>query len=219
MLYGVKINNENTLVNYGLCLLADVSDQTPTLQEKRYQIPGRNGTVNASYALTGYPIFNDRMLTFTLFKSAPDPELQEIRAALMAKYQGTQVQLIMPWDEDHYFEGVIMFGQISGYNTGRIPVTMVAAPYRKKLQSTQVTQEISTSAAQVVLQNEGMPTIPTFTATTAAQITVGRANYSIEANTPYTNTALQMTADGLALQVHTLSGTGTLTITYQEGTL
>ena len=96
---------------------------------------------------------------------------------------------------------------------------MVAAPYRKKLQITQVAQDIGTSAAQIVLQNEGMPTIPTFTATTAAQITVGDASYSIEANIPYTNTALQMNADGLTLQAQALSSNGTLTITYQEGAL
>ena len=66
MLHGVKINGVDTMEQYGLVLAADMQVEAPTLRENRYSIPGMDGSLNASYALTGGPVFNDIGITFML---------------------------------------------------------------------------------------------------------------------------------------------------------
>ena len=134
MLYGVSIRGENddvaTLVDYGLCILDDLTIGEAKLKENYVNIPGANGSLNLSYAPQGYPVYEDREISFTLFKGVDDIALEAIRAELANMFHGKVVDLMLPNDNKHSWEGVIQFGAISGYNSGKIPVTFRAQPYK-----------------------------------------------------------------------------------------
>lgn len=134
MLYGVSIRGENdavaTLVDYGLCILDDLTIGEAKLKENYVDIPGANGSLNLSYAPQGYAVYEDREISFTLFKGVDDVALETIRAELANSFHGQKVELMLPNDNEHFWEGVIQFGGISGYNSGKIPVTFRAQPYK-----------------------------------------------------------------------------------------
>ena len=134
MLYGVNIKGKdeeiNTLSYYGLCILDDLTIGEAKLKENYVDIPGANGSLNLSYAPQGYAVYEDREISFTLFKGVDDVELETIRAELANSYHGQEVNLILPNDLYSYWAGVIQFGAISGYNSGKIPVTFRAQPYK-----------------------------------------------------------------------------------------
>lgn len=130
MLYGIKINGIDTLAEYGLALAADYSIEAPTLKETRVDIPGADGSVNLSYALTGRPTFNDRNITFSLLRSAHDSDIVRLRSRLMTQFHGREVQIVFPFDSSVYYSGVMQIGEMSGYNRSIIPVKITAAPYR-----------------------------------------------------------------------------------------
>ena len=134
MLYGVDISGKdeevNTLSYYGLCILDDLTIGEAKLKENYVDIPGANGSLNLSYAPQGYAVYEDREISFTLFKGVDDVELETIRAELANSYHGQEVNLILPNDLYSYWTGVIQFGAMSGYNSGKIPVTFRAQPYK-----------------------------------------------------------------------------------------
>ena len=130
MLYGVKINGIDTLAEYGLALASDYSIEAPTMKETRVDIPGADGSINLSYALTGRPTFNDRNISFSLFRSTHDSDLVRLRSKLMSQFHGREVQLVFPFDGSVYYSGILQIGNITNYNSSVIPVSMTASPYR-----------------------------------------------------------------------------------------
>lgn len=209
MLHGVSINGLNTLTEYGLLLCADLIIGEPKLKENYVDIPGGNGSLNLSYSPQGYAVYEDRTITFKLFKAMGEDERNRLVTTLRNAWHGQEIDLVLPNDLTHYWHGVIQFGEIGGYNYGEIPVTMRAAPYKLK---TSVTSVSGTGA--VTLSNERMPVVPTVTATEA--VTLAWSGYSV-AISPGTQKIPQ-----LVLQqgdtVVTVSG-GSVTFEYREGSL
>ena len=136
MLYGIDIVNFDEQIQYdsltddGLCLLDDLTIGEAKLKENYVNIPGANGSLNLSYAPQGYPVYEDREISFTLFKGVDDIALEAIRAELANMFHGKEVELALPNDPNSFWTGVIQFGAISGYNSGKIPVTFRAQPYK-----------------------------------------------------------------------------------------
>ena len=136
MLHGIGIEWFDEQIQYdsltedGLCLLDDLTIGEAKLKENYVDIPGGNGSLNLSYAPQGYPVYEDREISFTLFKGVDDIALEVIRAKLANMFHGHEVHLILPNDLNSYWAGVIQFGAISGYNSGKIPVTFRAQPYK-----------------------------------------------------------------------------------------
>ena len=136
MLHGISIEwfdeqiQYNSLTEDGLCLLDDLTIGEAKLKENYVDIPGGNGSLNLSYAPQGYPVYEDREISFTLFKGVDDIALEAIRAKLANMFHGQEVDLYLPNDRNSYWTGVIQFGAISGYNSGKIPVTFRAQPYK-----------------------------------------------------------------------------------------
>lgn len=136
MLHGIGIDWFDEQIQYdsltedGLCLLDDLTIGEAKLKENYIDIPGGNGSLNLSYAPQGYPVYEDREISFTLFKGVDDVALEAIRAKLANMFHGREVNLILPNDLNSFWTGVIQFGAISGYNSGKIPVTFRAQPYK-----------------------------------------------------------------------------------------
>ena len=133
MLYGVKLDGVDTLKEYGLMLLADVKIGTPKLKETRKSIPGANGDLNLSYAITGRPTYENRPLDFSLFRSANDITLTAIKSALMGKYHGREVRIQFPFDRSRYYTGVLSVGETAGYNSGKFSVSAEVYPYKLEI--------------------------------------------------------------------------------------
>ena len=131
MTYGVTINDTNLKTQHGLILLDDLNIGAPPMREVLIEIPGKSGTINASYAASdGDPVYGNRTISFTLFKAVNDTDLSTLRSTLMTNYHGKVCTIKLPTDTTHYYRGVVHIGDISGYNSGKIPVSVTAEPYR-----------------------------------------------------------------------------------------
>jgi len=130
MLHGVIIDNYDTLESFGLALLADVEIGSPKPQESRIVIPGRNGTLRLGATHYGTPVYGDRTIRFALFRACIDRKLLAAWREFATMVHGRQVSLILPGEPTFYYYGTMELGSISGYNSGMIPVTMTAEPYK-----------------------------------------------------------------------------------------
>lgn len=174
MLHGVTINSVNTLTTYGLALLADLKIAEPKLKANRVNIPGGDGDLNMSYAPQGRAVYECREISFRLFKRMDEASRDALVSTLRNLWHGQEVDLVLPNDSTHYWHGVLSIGDVSGYNAGIIPVTLLADPY--KLKSTATTKTLA-SPGPVVLSNERMAVVPTVT--TSAEVTLAWGDYSV----------------------------------------
>lgn len=130
MITGVTIGGVDTLARWGLILLADLKIESPTLKSNLINVPGRNGSVNMSYAVSnGEPVFDNGKITFTLFKAVEDIELKQIRDELAELCHGREQTLILPINNNVHYKGLFHIGDVSGYNTGKIAVSVITEPH------------------------------------------------------------------------------------------
>lgn len=216
MIYGVDIGGVDTLQQWGLLLCADLKNDAPELKSNMVDIPGRSGSVNMSYVVSnGQPVFEDREISFTLFAPVDDVTLNQIRAELAALCHGREQTLTLPTDPTHYYRGVFAVGRISGYNSGKIPVEVLAEPYAYKNDQTEISSTIpAVGSVNITLTNEMMPATVTVTASDDITLTVDETAYSI----PVGTTTLPITLTGGETEITVAGEEGeTVQITYQEG--
>lgn len=214
MLYGVIINGINTLTEYGLCLCADLKIGTPELKENRVDIPGGDGSLNMSYSPQGMPVYKDRRISFTLFKRMGEIDRDQLVSTLRNLWHGLEVDIVLPNDTQHFWHGVISIGDVSNYNTGKIPVDMIAEPYKYKSQETIISQSISDSGT-ILLRNERMPVVPTVTSNAAVTLSWDGFSVSIAAGEQLIP-QLVLKAGETEISV---SGSATVSFSYREGCL
>lgn len=230
---GIMINGTDTLEQWGLILLDDLTIEEAKLKSVLIDVPGADGELNASYGMTGgVPVFSSRQLSFTLFASGLSkaggvlthgtPPKEEavnlIRTQLQGRYHGREVEVILPDDPTHYFRGILSVGVKSKYNSGRIPITLQAFPYRLKTESTVVEETIPQGGSTTItLENEQRRVVPTITVSAETTIRKGDRTWTIQAGTRVIP-GLYLDAGSTELAV---SGTGGATISflYQEGRL
>ena len=230
---GVIINGVDTLEEWGLILLEDLKIGEAKLKSTWVNIPGADGSLNMSYGLTdGSPVFDMRTISFTLFasgitkvgqrlimrKAKDEAAVNEIRAALQAAYHGREVNVFLPDDSTHYFRGVLAVGDKSKFNSGQIPITLTAYPYRLKRAETSVAVTIPSSGTiTVTLDNEQRRVVPTITTTGNLSVQKGSRTWAIEPGTTRLS-GLYLDAGETELAMSGTAGTE-VTITYQEGRL
>ena len=219
MLHGVKIDGVDTLTRYGLCLLADVEIPAPAVRTTRITVPGMDGSIDASQALTGGPVYDDVDISMALFARKADTELQAIRRQLLNAYHGREVQLALPHDAAHYYLGTLSIGNLSGYGSGQIPVTLHAGPWRYKLEPTVVAaSDLSATYKQLTLANEARPVIPTITVAQDTTLLWGGDEIALSAGT-HRRPEIRLAAGDNILSAKVASGTGSIEIKDQEATL
>lgn len=236
MFRGVKINGIDTYEEYGLMLLAGVVIGSPQLKETRKEIPGRSGSLNLSYAVTGRPTYKDRPITFELFKSVDDTALDALRTKVRGLYHGREVTLEFPFDKSHYYTGVIQFGDASGYNSGRIPVSMTAFPYKYENEAStddwlwdSFNFETDIARQYVSLPVEGtaaytiigsiMPISPVFDVTSADGSGLDVSINGVSFHLPEGRSSVLGLMLDDADYIFTFTGTGTVTIEFRGGKL
>lgn len=180
---GAEIGGFDTLRKWGLILLADTIIGMPPLKKNLVEIPAADGTINMSYVVTdGEPVYGNRNISFSLFKAVNDDELNEIRAELIALCHGRETTLRLPIDRNHYYKGLFSVGDMKGYHSGTIPISVIAEPYAIKNDPTILNIIIRGSGTEsVTVSNEMRPAVPIFTASDDVAITFNNVTYTISA--------------------------------------
>lgn len=150
MLRGVKIDYIDTLTDFGLAVLADIKIETPKLKTNYINVPGANGALNLSNYPQGRPTFEMRHITFTLFKGVDDLSLWASYKELLVRFHGREVTVKLPTDNYAYeYKGVIQFGDVTGFNSGKITADLYADPV--KYQDIERTIDVSDGEAHKML--------------------------------------------------------------------
>lgn len=225
MMYGVYIDNIDTMAELGLILTAELTIGTPEPRTNYVTVPEADGDLDLTGVLTGGAVrYGMREISFELYPAfdiiagtrspATEQHAALIRSRLANLIHGQKHKLWLPDDGNHYFLGRMAVGEKGGYNNTVIPVTMTAEPWRYK---TMETVRTITSTGTVTLNNEKKPAQPIFTSTAVATVSFNGTSYQIRPNE-------ENTFDGIVLaegqtQITITSLTKPVIISYQEATL
>lgn len=200
--------------------LAELELSALEQQTNYVTVPGRSGSVDLSTAVSGLPVYNDRTLTATLETSEGTRAQRETAINTMVnRLDGLRLHIVLPDDPSGYLDGRISVAR--NYNDlahASVTISAVCYPYKLKSAETTVTASLTEVDTEISLSCDRRPVVPTITTTAETVLTWGADSYTVSAGTRQLP-GIRLTQGTHTLKARTTSGTGEITITYQEGSL
>lgn len=220
MIIGVTIAGKHSLDDLGM-YLTDADIGFPEVRTNYVDVPGRNGLLDLSTALDGEIQYRDRIITLTFVTTARlcGQTWPSFLASLASIVHGQLVPLAFDDDEDWYYSGR---GAISSYamegSRWTVQIEFTCDPWRYKSAETTVTASLTEADTEISLSCDRRPVVPAITTTAETVLTWGADSYTVSAGTRQLP-GIRLTQGTHTLKARTTSGTGEITITYQEGSL
>lgn len=215
---GLTIGTYNTVEHNWTLTEWELS--APEYQEKFLDVPGRDGALDLSAALTdGAPTYHSRTLSVKLECSEGVRLAREAAIHTMTNWlDGWRVDIVLPDDPDHYITGrVSVAKQYNDHAHAAVTVTAVCDPWRYAKDETVYTLTAEDAEKTAQLANEGRRTAVPLLVITGGSILIKYGAYSWAlGDGTYQLPDLTLHQGGGTL---TYSGTGTLRISYREAVL
>lgn len=191
---------------------------TPKLKYKSVALPDRDGELDYTDALFGFPLYENRTLEFT-FEYLNDPrrwneEFIDIRNFL----HGRKVKLFDPDDDDYYYyTGRVEVGDPSGGLVKIFDVKVSADPWKLNSLGKTVKKFSVTPDTIIKLNNDWKPVIPSIETDALVSIQFGDVIYTMEGAGTFKFPKMILHYGINKMSV--VSGTANVTFTYQEGAI
>lgn len=194
--------------NYGL-LLEDYAVGMPSMHTTKISIPGRNGDLDYSNAITGHPTYTNRTLQIRLGAYEDGLSRDSIYTRFINKYIGKNVKVRFS-NLEGYFVGTIgTMNKKTDLLHLQITFNVDCQPFRI-VKSVTKTIQLSSTKTKVLLDQLIQPTIPTITTTGSASFSINDVIINVNAGTR--KLGFELTFED-KIEV---SGNGTLTIEYNQ---
>lgn len=216
-LRGVQFGEYHTAEDWNLIMHEKIV--SPPVPKTNYvSVPGRDGDLDLTEALSGVVNYQDRTASYTfLLTDGSHADREELISQIIGVLHGQRVQIIDTDDyPDYYMIGRLSVTEVSNNNAyGTLMIEAVCQPWRYAInqKSETVTVAASDGTVTVTMTNRGYKTVaPTLTVTGSITLTYGTTSTTLSAGT-YILAGLRFTP---GVNTVTVAGTGTITISYQE---
>ena len=221
MMGKVFFDGKDTYTEYGL-LLASKSISLPEVRTNMIDVPGRDGLLDASEVLTGEVTYKNRTITLKLtgVDTVSGKKWPATISDFCNKVHGKRVKVTFPEDTTHYYSGRCSVGKVGLVKMMQtIPVTVDCDPWKYKNAKTTVSRDdLGTAYKQLSLPNERRPVIPTITVDQDTTLLWGSSTINISAG-DHILPDIRLASGSNTLKAKVASGTGSITVTYQEASL
>lgn len=207
----------NTWYDWRFILTA--KNVTPPDPKTNYvNLDGMSGTLDLSEALAGEVAYKDRTLTASFWTDAGTfAERAKLIKTIIAALHGKKIKIVEPDDPEHYYYGRVKIKSTNNIVPyAELSITATCDPWRYSLQETKRRIDVNGSKVSAVIHNNGVKTLcPTITVTGSVTITHNDVTASLTAGY-YKITDLKLRQ---GLNIITVSGEGSVTLTYREADL
>ena len=186
----------------------------PGVKATKLDIPGADSSLDLT-DFFGEPKYEDVTHKFEFHTIVPYSEFLTLYSRIKNAIHGKKMRVILDDDPFFYWMGRCYVSSFTNdRNIGTIEVECDCEPYKYKLTKTIYSQAVS--GTQVIsLTNGRKRAVPTITTTGTMTISFGDGSWTLGAGS-YTIPELELTHGDNAI---TVTGTGTITFTWQEGDL
>jgi phage-related protein len=210
---GIRFGNVHSFDDLHL-ILTEKEMGAPAVKTRKIDIEGADGALDLT-DFFGEPKYEDVTHKFRFSTIVPQAEFQTLYSTIKNTIHGKKMRVILDDDPLFYWMGRC---HVSGFtnekNVGQVQVECDCEPYKLKTDKTVVTQAVSGTQG-ITLTNGRKRAVPTITTTAAMTIEYGSGSWSIGAGS-YTIPELELTH---GVNTVTVTGTGSITFTWQEGDL
>ena len=228
------INDKHTFDHYGLYVTNTNPVAPPKAKMQHISIPGRNGLLDITDALSGYTIYENRIITLKL----GGKKKKELWPSFMSTFQneihGKRVKIVFDEEQDYYYVGRATVNP-DYERTGEIAtftVTIDAEPYKYSLVDSLepwkwdpfsfvdgVIQSYSdlvvTGTLECKIAGSEMPVIPEFIVSSNMTVEFEGNTYQLS---PGRNKIYDIVILNKEYQVK-FNGNGTVSVSYRKGRL
>lgn len=210
---GILINNEiHTGSDLGL-VMTEKSIPPPTVQTYYVDVPGRNGSLDLSEALTGEITYSNRQLNFKFLGNGSREEVLALIDTMMA-YHGQKLQITTDDYPDWYYTGRASITHTDNWNYVEFEVAVNAQPFSYALYP-KVYEFSINGTRKLVVNNVGQNVIPTVTVDGETAIIFNDKRISLNSGT-YTSASLKLPTGATTL---TFEGNSNVKLTYREAVI
>lgn len=200
------------------CTLTAKEIQDAEPKTNYVNIDGASGSIDFSEALTGEPVYSDRVVTASFMCSeGTHAEREALLRSIRSALHGRKIQIIEPDDPAHYFLGRVKITAAKNYLAyAEFTVEATCEPWRYALEET--TREVAVTSAGVgmVVNNHGDRTVcPVLKVTGSARITANAKTLALTTGT-YKVSDFRLPR---GVNVVNVAGVGSLSLTYREAVL
>lgn len=195
-------------------LLNEKEIGAPHVKAKLIEIEGADGTIDLT-DFFGVPKYGDVTHKFTFSTIVPRNDFLSQYSEVKNALHGKKLRIIIDDDPSFYYVGRCYVSSFTNEkNIGSISIECECEPYKYKIAKTVVTQAVDGTDI-IVLTNSRKRAVPTITTTATMTIAFGDGIWTNNAGT-FIIPELELTeGDNLV----TVTGTGDITFTWQEGSL
>lgn len=212
---GVLFDNIHSYNDLNL-ILAPFSPAPATPKTTFVDIPGGDGSIDLTEA-HGEVKFDDRDFKFTFNVNHTetmtfDEKITQVSNAL----NGRRCKITLDRDSEYYWQGRCIVNKYTQNKKKKeITIKAVVAPYKLKQDVTNVIVNLSSIVQSITLKNGRKAVVPSITCTGATNIVFGDGTYTLNAGI-HKILDIRLTEGDNTVEV---SGSGTVTFSYQEGDL
>lgn len=209
---GVIFGTKNSVTDWDL-LMTSKQIGKPEARTNYIEIPGRDGTLDLTESL-GEIKYNDRTLTFEFDLFNPS-NFWNTEKEISNYLNGKKLKITLEQDPNYYYLGRCKVSSSLTKNVGHFTIECTCEPYKYKQNVTTITNTVTTGGTYNY-SNDRKSVVPTLTLSAAMNLEFNGTSYSIGAGT---NKVLGINFKEGINTIKVTSGSGTLTVSYQEGSL
>lgn len=213
-----RIGTKHTLDDWG-ALLSEYEIKTPEAKTNYVDLPGGDGVIDLTEALTGDVKYDQREISATFTFNQPRSQWPALHAAVTQHAHGRRFTIEAPEDPDYYYIGRINIGPLK--KDGALALFELEAtcePYKYKNAVTSLNYTVGATGTLVAtLANQRRRVIPTITVSAQTQIIYGASSTTVSAGT-YKITDIVLEEGNNTVTFNAAQGT-TITVAYQEATI
>lgn len=208
---GVKFGDKHSTDDWDLLMTSKtIQDAEPKIIE--VDIPGSNGKLDLS-EWTGEILYNNRLLTFNFDIFDSPSNWWTLKEEITKYVHGKKHKIILDQDNKYYYYGRCKVAGFSNETTvAHITIECDCEPFKYKKE---VTTKSITGTGTLNLSNARKRVMPTIKSTGSMQFTFENKTFTVNGTLQSPDIILKE-GDNI---IEVISGTGTLTATYQEGEL
>ena len=210
---GVTFGTLHSYNNLSL-ILTSKKVEAPTPKTLSVEIEGADGELDLTEYF-GQVNYKNRKLTFEFSYVGQPSNFMTVFSNIQNQLHGKKMHVILDDDPNYYYNGRITVSEWKANKSiGSITVEIDAEPYKYKLNQTTVSRSV-TDSDTIVLTNDFLHAVPSITASAAFTIVFNGVTTAASAGT-FTIPTLELSAGSNSISV---TGTGTISFTWQEGRL
>lgn len=129
---GIKFGTFHSYTAWGL-LLKNYTIGKPVPRRHTVRIPGRNGLLDTSKALTGEMLYDNRTITANFVMMGAPEEWTEKYSTLLQAIHAKDLTIYIDDDPDYYYTGYVEVGDLKpGKAVAELTITVDAYPYKRE---------------------------------------------------------------------------------------